>query len=563
MRTPDPGDPRQVGGYRVLRLLGAGGMGRVYLGRSHGGRTVAIKVIRPEVAGDREFRTRFRREVDAARRVGDAWTAPVLDADTEAERPWLVTGYVPGPSLQDAVRDHGPLPVTGVRALGAGLAEALVAIHAAGLVHRDLKPSNVLLTLDGPRVIDFGISRAFDATALTHTGAPIGSPAFMSPEQIGARQVGPPSDVFSLGGVLVYAATGTVPFAAEGLPAVMYGILSQEPGLDRVPAEVREIITACLRKAPPDRPSPAEVAAALAPEGGGAAALVSAGWLPAVLVTELSRQAIALLDLEESPAEPGDPPSGPAAWSRASSQFGVTEAPTGRPGSVSVSVGLDPPGRRRRRPTAPLLAVVVAASLAAIIAVLLVVLPDSDGDPLVGTASTATAGPTGSQPTDGGATAGPTTDPVSSTGERIPVPTGTGPLPAEYVGTWQGRITSQRGVVQNVTMTLRAGVTGEIVAHSTVRVLGLSGLSGLTDDGLTGDDGKQIECVGDMRLTGVGVGVALQDVPGSGENPTLLGLPVCSSGDTIALRLEPDGRMSYSSTDEASGYPTGTLLRAP
>ncbi|WP_261576062.1 serine/threonine-protein kinase, partial [Frankia gtarii] len=298
-----PDDPETIGDYRLLQRLGAGGMGRVYLGRSPGGRTVAIKVVRPELVDEPQFHQRFRREVDAARRVGGAWTAPVLDADPDAERPWLVTAFVPGPSLHEAVRTYGPLPLGTVRALGAGLAEALIAVHGAGLVHRDLKPSNVLLSLDGPRVIDFGISRAVDATALTHTGAAVGSPAYMAPEQIGAGGVGPASDVFALGAVLVHAATGTSPFQASTVPAMMYAVLSREPDLAAVPDDLRALISACLRKSPGERPSPAAVLAALAPAGS-AAGLIAAGWLPATLVTDLSRRAVALLDLDAPTRSP-------------------------------------------------------------------------------------------------------------------------------------------------------------------------------------------------------------------------------------------------------------------
>jgi len=202
------GDPSQIGPYLLLGRLGAGGMGQVFKGKSPGGRQVAVKVIRPELAGEPGFLTRFAREVAAARMVSGLFTAPVVDADPTAPLPWLVTGYVNGPSLSEAVNEHGPLPVASVLALAAGLAEGLAAVHAAGVVHRDLKPSNVLLAADGPRVIDFGISRAVDATDLTRTGMVIGSPAFMSPEQVEDSEVGPASDVFSLGSVLVFAATG-------------------------------------------------------------------------------------------------------------------------------------------------------------------------------------------------------------------------------------------------------------------------------------------------------------------------------------------------------------------
>lgn len=212
MQPLEAGEPRTIGAYRLLGRLGAGGMGRVYLGRSAGGRTVAVKIVHPHFASDEEFRARFRREVEAARRVGGEWTAPVLDADPDAPVPWVATGYVAGPSLDRAVASHGPLPQACVRAVGAGLARALVAVHGLGLVHRDVKPSNVMLTLDGPRLIDFGIARATDGTAsLTSTGVSIGSPGYMSPEQILGKGVTAAADVFSLGAVLAFAASGRPP----------------------------------------------------------------------------------------------------------------------------------------------------------------------------------------------------------------------------------------------------------------------------------------------------------------------------------------------------------------
>ncbi|WP_370077509.1 protein kinase [Streptacidiphilus sp. MAP12-16] len=249
-------DPPQLGGYRLLARLGAGGMGRVYLARSRGGRRVALKVIRPELADDQDFRARFAREVSSARVVGGAFTVAVLDADAEAATPWLATEFVAGPALSTAVRDHGPLPVESVRALAAGLAEALAAIHGAGVIHRDLKPSNVLLAADGPRVIDFGISRAVEATELTRTGMIVGSPGFMSPEQIEGLPVTPAADVFSLGAVLAYAATGAGPFGEGATPALLYRVVHSEPRLDEVPAELRSLVADCLAKDPARRPSP-------------------------------------------------------------------------------------------------------------------------------------------------------------------------------------------------------------------------------------------------------------------------------------------------------------------
>ena len=236
-------------------------MGQVFLGRSAGGRPVAVKVVRAHLATDPEFRERFRREIVVARKVSGVYTSPVIDADVDGPMPWLATAYVDGPSLADAVSQHGPLPPGSVLALAAGLAEGLSAIHAAGVVHRDLKPANVLLAEDGPRVIDFGISQAAEASALTRTGLVVGSPGFMSPEQAEGREVGPPSDIFSLGAVLAFAATGQGPFGAGSTPALVYRVVYSPPNLDRLPAEVRPLIERCLAKDPAQRPTAAQVLA--------------------------------------------------------------------------------------------------------------------------------------------------------------------------------------------------------------------------------------------------------------------------------------------------------------
>ncbi|WP_328742372.1 serine/threonine protein kinase [Streptomyces caniferus] len=294
-------DPRSLGGYRLLGRLGAGGMGRVYLGRSAGGRTVAVKVVHAHFAADDQFRARFRREIESARRVGGAWTAPVLDADPEAAVPWVATGYAAGPSLAQAVADLGPLAEHSVRALGAGLAEALTAVHALGLVHRDVKPSNVLLTLDGPLLIDFGIARAVEGTAsLTSTGVSVGSPGYMAPEQILGKGAAGAADVFSLGAVLAFAATGAGPFSGDSSAALLYKIVHEEPELgSRLTGELRELVAGALVKDPADRPAPEALATRLAGEGnGGAAGLVRAGWLPGPLVERVSRQAVELLNLD-------------------------------------------------------------------------------------------------------------------------------------------------------------------------------------------------------------------------------------------------------------------------
>jgi serine/threonine protein kinase len=241
--------------YRLLGRLGAGGMGQVFLGESPGGRKVAVKLVLPQHAADDEFRQRFAREVAAARQVGGFHTAPVVDANPDADPPWMVTAYIPGPSLGEAVKQSGPLETEAVRRLGAALAEGLAAVHACGLVHRDLKPGNIILAEDGPRIIDFGIARPENATALTSSGVLIGTFSFMSPEQVRGEHVDGRSDIFALGGVLVYAATGHGPFDAPTVPAIVHRIASQPPDLQGISSPLREVIGDCLAKDPANRPA--------------------------------------------------------------------------------------------------------------------------------------------------------------------------------------------------------------------------------------------------------------------------------------------------------------------
>ena len=313
MKRLSADDPRWIGQYRLLSRLGEGGMGRVYLARSQRGRTVAVKVVRAELAQQPDFRRRFALEITAARRVGagsgqggaaEDWTAPVLDADTEAGTPWVATGYIAGPSLAEVVDEqYGPLPEHSVSALASGLVKALRAIHGAGLVHRDLKPSNVLITIDGPRVIDFGIARALDAAVqsaggLTRTGALVGSPGFMSPEQVRGHQVSAASDVFCLGAVLAYAATGRMPFGTDdsGVHALLFRIAEEEPELSGMDGPLRELVAHCLAKDPARRPDLEELLARTKGE-------LSGTWLPGEVLAQLGRHAVQLLDSEDPEGE--------------------------------------------------------------------------------------------------------------------------------------------------------------------------------------------------------------------------------------------------------------------
>jgi serine/threonine protein kinase/ABC-type branched-subunit amino acid transport system substrate-binding protein len=311
-------DPARVADHRLLGRLGAGGMGVVYLARTPGGALVALKVLLAEYAEEPGFKERFRREVAVARRVHSPWAVPLVDADPDADAPWLATAFVPGPSLGEAVAAHGPLAEHGVRLLGARLAEALGEVHRAGLVHRDLKPGNVLIAHDGPRLIDFGIARAPEDTALTATGLVVGTPGYLSPEQAtgpGGDGIGPASDVFSLGCVLAFAATGRAPFGRGAVDALLYRAVHDPADLDGVPPRLREVVEGCLEKEPARRPEVVELAGRLA-DGGDPRDADASGWLPepvARLIAERSAAALALPDIEHTQA-PSDalPGSGPA-----------------------------------------------------------------------------------------------------------------------------------------------------------------------------------------------------------------------------------------------------------
>jgi ABC-type branched-subunit amino acid transport system substrate-binding protein/tRNA A-37 threonylcarbamoyl transferase component Bud32 len=349
MQPLHPADPAWVAGYRTLGRLGAGGMGMVLLGRSPGGSLVAIKLIRAEYADDPGFRARFRREVAIARRVRNRWAVPVTDADTEAAAPWLATEFVPGPALNEAVGGLGPLPEPSVRALGVMLAEALDAVHAAGLVHRDVKPGNVLLALDGPRLIDFGIARALDDTVLTATDVVIGSPGFLSPEQAQGRPVGPASDLFSLGCVLAYAATGQRPFGSGPAEAMLFRTVHDPADISSVPDGIRALIEALLAKDPQDRP-----AAALLRREWAADRVPGEGWLPGPVTHLIAERSARMLALPQA-----DPTEVVGGGSGAGTRGGTgprdagpvhagPDAPTQGPGSGPPPADARPAPSRRR-----------------------------------------------------------------------------------------------------------------------------------------------------------------------------------------------------------------------
>ncbi|MFD0902434.1 serine/threonine-protein kinase [Actinomadura sediminis] len=437
MENLRPNDPHQVGAYRLLARLGAGGMGSVFLGRAPSGRTVAVKFVHAELARDADFRRRFRQEVEAARRVSGPWTAPVLDADTDSETPWVATGYVAGPTLQETVAElYGPLPERSVRALAAGLAEALREIHDRDVIHRDLKPSNVMLTLDGPRVIDFGIARAGDGSVLTGTGMVVGTPGFMPPEQVRGERVTAAGDVFSLGAVLAYAATGRHPFGSGegGAAALLYRVVNEPPDLDGMTGELRDLAERCMAKDPGGRPSPAEIAAAVeVPDASGS-------WLPGGVVEAVGRRAVELLDLER-----GDERPGPGV--RGAVGAPPTAPPTGYAGPFA-------PGRRS---TVVLVMVAVAALSFGLFFVVAVRSLGTDGEGERRAQGTTDPAP---EPTW---SAGGAPSPRDSVETSSPSPSGdgtvgtagAGDVPERFLGTWtwEGETTDGGPVSQRVVVT--------------------------------------------------------------------------------------------------------------
>ncbi|GAA5020558.1 serine/threonine-protein kinase [Kitasatospora paranensis] len=388
-------DPREVGGYRLSARLGVGGMGRVYLSYTPGGRPVALKVVRPDLAEDPEFRRRFAQEVASARRIHELYTAQVVDAGVDAPLPWLATTYVAGPSLHQVVHRYGPLPQRTTLLLMAGIAEALQAIHAAGVVHRDLKPANVLIAADGPRVIDFGIARAADAAALTGTGLRIGSPGFMAPEQALGRGTSPATDVFALGALAVYVASGTGPFGDGPESSALYRAVHEEPRLGHVPAELQELLWHCLAKNPEARPTTARVIEA-AHHGLGGQLRFGNDWLPHRVSTEIRSRA----ELPRVPApaptryEPiPDRPTHPAA-DPPTARAPRPEPADASPPAPSGPSGPSGPASPRRRGVRTALVATAALLVGAGGALVLLDAAAGDGQDLPdGTGTSVTAGP--------------------------------------------------------------------------------------------------------------------------------------------------------------------------
>jgi Protein kinase domain len=503
-------DPREVAGYQLRGRLGAGGMGRVYLAFTRGGRAVAIKVVRAEYGDEEEFRDRFRREVVAAQRVHGMYAAQVLDADPDARPPWLATAYVPGLSLQQAVTDYGPLPPDSVFLLLAGIAEALQAIHAVGIVHRDLKPSNVILAADGPRVIDFGIARAVAAPSLTRGAFRIGSPRFMAPEQARGQPVTPAVDVFALGSLATFAIAGRPPFGVGGAVAVLYRVLNEAPDLGGCPADLRPLIERCLAKDPAQRPQPAEIIDTCQARMADGALAFDGSWLPpavsavaaaplASLVPARRRELDDLNGTEPSlpaghsgagalgedtyPSVVRDPPERPVVVVAAAADA-AGPADAGVPADAAAPAG--GAGQGAGGPGAPRRTIIRRSAtvfgLVAAVAAGVVLLPGATNlgtghhhphaagaraSPAVTARSTPAASPATPHPSPPGAGAAPgssapATPPAAASPPATPAPTGQ----AAFGGTWSGPVSQPGWTVASWPVTLVIPAAGRQGSYS-------------------------------------------------------------------------------------------------
>ncbi|MER6453553.1 serine/threonine-protein kinase [Streptomyces sp900105245] len=526
MRSPEPGDPPAVGGYPLLARLGAGGMGQVFLSRTPSGRPLALKTVRAELGDDPGFAQRFAREIASSDRVRSPWTVSVVDFSPPGQRPqWLATEYVAAPSLAEWVRRHGPLPEPALRALGAELADALRAVHRAGLVHRDVKPSNVLLDRHHPRLIDFGIARAVDDTRHTRTGGVIGSPGYIAPEQITGGVSAEPGDVFALGGVLVYAATGSGPFLHPGedpsAAGLLYRIVHEHPDLSAVPPALAGLLTACLHKSPTERPTAGELLDRL---GG-------TRWTdaqPAGLEPELERREAELRQaLEREPVRPPVAGGVPAAVGGTP----ATSAPAGfgPPVPVPAPAGYPYPGTapvRRARARAA----VAGVSAVAVVAVVAAVLTHTGGG----------SGGDGAE------------RPVSTPGASRSVAA----LPASWYGTFKGRgpgSDAADGVLHSatsgvsVTLTLHAAERAELVGRQVSRI----GEAGT---------GREVGCTETLLLREVHRdSMVFEAATGKPTDPSSGVL--CGRGNVYTLRMTGPGTLALDAEGaQAEGSPK-TLTR--
>lgn len=501
-------DPSRIGNYQLLGRLGAGGMGLVYLGRGAQGRMAAVKVIHAQLAHDQEFRRRFRAEVRSAQRVDGAWTAPVLDFDTESSTPWLATGYVPGLTLHEAVTGHvGRLPEESVWSLAAGLVGALQNIHGSGLVHRDLKPSNVMLTLDGPRVIDFGVARAADASVATRTGAVIGSPGYMSPEQVRGRHVTAASDVFSLGSVLAFSATGRHPFgdSDSGSYALMMRVVEDDPDLEGLPETLAGLVRRCMAKETGQRPPLRAIAETAAAATAGEP---QSTWLPPALTAEIGRRSARLLGLDAPQGPPRtqvDTPQGMHAMPTAHAPaYGrPPERPMPPPPSTPASVRtpmptpVRAPGGQtvvppqsvggRNRALVPVLLTVGAIVVVAV--VLTLVNPGDNG-----------------RNDDRAAAPGTTTASSPPSDASSPAPTKSPSAKAfTYEGQWSGLLRQGGSQEYTVKVNYTGGKVGERVATVDYPSLGCSGHWILTEESAGGVQVREEITKNSTCITEVGI----------------------------------------------------------
>ncbi len=520
-----PGDLPEIGGYRLLARLGEGGMGEVFLARTPSGRPLALKTVHRELSLEPDFAERFAREIRTNDRVRSAWTVSVVDFSAPGVLPqWLATEYIAAPSLGDWVHRHGPLTAPAVRCLARELSSALVAVRAAGVVHRDIKPANVLLGPERPFLIDFGIARAVRDPRHTRTGAVIGTPGFLAPEQATGAVAGAPADVFSLAAVLVYAATGRSPFLAGAeelqLPALLYRIVHDEPLLDGVPEALLPLVRECLAKDPGRRPTAEEVRARL-----GATEEDWSTAAPAALVADAGHREAELTRLLTVPQPPAYAPAGPGTSPVATPQSPAL-LPPAAPVPPATAPGAPLPARR------PLVvgAAVGAAALAAVVT-LAIRLPG------------------------GGDDGGKATPPAASLTPSVPASSAAA-LPASWAGTWSGvgpgtpdadGITRARTGEFAVTVTLQAGAAGEIVGRQVSDVKELS-------------SGRNLGCTEALELRQIKGNTAV--LAAATSHPTDRSASFdCPRGNLYVLTLDQPDRLTLQSEGAQSAGAPAALTR--